>query len=510
VEVEVEVEVEVGAEGDPMVADMVPMQVERGAGDGLWTLVAPPRSLSKPVVTTERVHVLVHGRPTACNRADGTVLWQSPYHCPKEEWMATLAPAGGPVVVVSGWPSRFGPARIRVTVLDGTSGAVNWQVDTDGSAQCQTDGASLLLRESALADRGTRTGPDWPTRLTVLDLADGARLWQHTFHRIGSVALAPGRVLAKVDDMQDYTTRAFDARTGTELWHRTECTGKLRLPNDGRQPGEPLVIVWRRYDKRVSWLSVETGEEIGEFQMDRRHGGKLRLTDDGHPVWLTPKQRAVHASLPLTDPDPFTPTHVAYGRRHTLLSLRNSPIATADGWLYTIDRRRRLVGTRIDGDRQNVLRTIRQPRHAPGPAQKAHGELPAGPHHVYAHTEPTSLRAFLSYPSRVVALRHGQVLWQLPRQYSTRAVPAGDQVLITDLNKSSNLLRMVDSETGAFAGPPGYQPPLNNHPGRQLARRSGRSVGRSAPSLSRSDGRCGPNAEQGQCVPAACAWSRAG
>jgi hypothetical protein len=43
-----------------------------------------------------------------------------------------------------------------------------------------------------------------------------------------------------------------------------------------------------------------------------------------------------------------------------------------------------------------------------------------------------------------------------------------------------------------------------------LARRSGRSVGRSAPSLSRSDGRCGPNAEQGQCVPAACAWSRAG
>jgi hypothetical protein len=59
----------------------------------------------------------------------------------------------------------------------------------------------------------------------------------------------------------------------------------------------------------------------------------------------------------------------------------------------------------------------------------------------------------------VVALRHGQVLWQLPRQYSTRAVPAGDQVLITDLNKSSNLLRMVDSETGAFAGPPGYQPP---------------------------------------------------
>ncbi|MFF2079305.1 PQQ-binding-like beta-propeller repeat protein [Kitasatospora sp. NPDC058162] len=438
-----------------MVADRVPVRVERGAGDGLWTLVAPPWSLSEPVVSADRVHVLVDGRPTACDRADGTVLWQSAYRCLEDEWIATLAPEGGPVVVVSGLPDGYHPVRLRIAVLDPASGAVNWQTETDGSARYWADGESLVLREPAPADRETLSdGQDPPLRLTVLDLADGARRWQHTFTWIGSAALVQGRVLAQVRAGDDFTARAFDARTGAELWSRTGCIGSFHLPNDGPRPGEPPFFVWNWIDDRMRWLSLATGEEVGEFRIVDRgpHGARRPLiTDGGHTVWLAGTGRTVHAFHPRAGSGRTAPAHVAYGLRHAL-TLGDGPIAAADGWLYAIDQGNRLVAARVGLLPRSVLRPVRWPEHLSGPdyAADAFRGLSAGAQHVYAQTNPVAgPRSF----QHVAALQHGRVLWQLPCRYGTRVVPAGDRVLITTGDRSCDLLRMVDGETGAFAGP---------------------------------------------------------
>ncbi|WP_405020051.1 PQQ-like beta-propeller repeat protein [Kitasatospora sp. NBC_00070] len=182
-----------------MVTDAIPVRVRREGG--LWTLTAPPGTLSRPVVRGNRVFVLVDGRPVACDRADGTVVWQSPHRVigEQEPWQAGLTATGGHLVAPTAWTDRFSPGRATLSVLAAESGSLLWEFDPGELAEYRAD------RETLVVWHGREGGR--PIRLTGFDLGTGRRLWEHAFGSVGTMQLVAGRAIASV-------------RHGTLLWRR--------------------------------------------------------------------------------------------------------------------------------------------------------------------------------------------------------------------------------------------------------------------------------------------------
>ncbi|MFD0569275.1 PQQ-binding-like beta-propeller repeat protein [Kitasatospora gansuensis] len=431
-----------------MVADAIPVRVQRQGG--LWTLVAPPDTLSRPVVRGNRVFVLVDGRPIALDRADGTVVWQSPHRVIGEQecWAAGLTATGGHLVAPTAQTDRFGSEPAKLSVLEAESGSLLWEFDAGELAEYRTD------RETLVVWHGRAGGS--PRRLTGFDLTTGDRLWEHAFESVGTLQLVVGRAIASVRDDRGHAVTAFDARTGAELWRRTEPSGILCVPNNGTPAGPPLVFVWGWTDARLISLSVADGSTVGDFSV--RHKDQQYnplIIDGGRTVWVAAGSRvgAVHSFRPGTPAK--EPSHTFHAVRHPL-SFADIPIAPADGWLYAIDDGDRLLATPIGPGGRHLMTPLHWPESVPRHDRRMDSldGLTAGRHHVYALTRVTreaQESAGFLLDDQLIALRHGTVLWRRPRATVIRPVPTGDQVLLVEGDAEQDRLLLVDGDTGAAA-----------------------------------------------------------
>ncbi|KQV04514.1 MULTISPECIES: PQQ-binding-like beta-propeller repeat protein [unclassified Kitasatospora] len=322
-----------------MIGDAIPMRVKRDGG--LWTLIAPPDTLSRPVVRGNRVFVLVDGRPVACDRADGTVVWQSPHRVIGEQdyWEARLTATGGHLVAPTARTDRSSPGPAALSVLEAESGSLLWEFDPGELAEYRADRETLVVWHGRVGGR--------PRQLAGFDLTTGSRLWEHTFESVSTMELVDGRVIASVKDAQGYAVSAFDARTGAGLWRRTEPSGILCVPNNGARSGPSLVFVWGWTKARLLSLAVADGTTVGDFSIPRKDQQYSPLIiDGGRTVWVAAASRAA-AVLSFRPGTPTKePSHTFHLVRHPLSHV-DVPIAPADGWLYAIDDGDRLLANPI-------------------------------------------------------------------------------------------------------------------------------------------------------------------
>ncbi|WP_405020052.1 PQQ-binding-like beta-propeller repeat protein [Kitasatospora sp. NBC_00070] len=412
------------------------MDVYRDGGQ--WTLTAPRETLSRPVVEGDRVYVLVDGAATALDRTNGSVLWRSPDRVTGEleSWQIDCTATGDHLVVPNGQlAGRTGKAGL--SVLDAGSGALLWQSDAGPLDEYHTDRHTLVTVHS--------TGI-LPCRITALDLATGSRLWQRDVDSLGSAVIADGRLITYGQDDTGYGVVALDLRSGTELWRNTNHGGGLSLSWHGTAHDPSPLFVWSRFGGRMSWLSVETGDETGHFQVAPRIYA-AQVVDGGRSVWLSSNGRRVHRFDASTPAD--GPSHSFHPLRHGLKRYREVAVP-GDGWLYGVDRARRLLAAPIGPGGRRPLPRLRWPKSVPPSARRTNypGVLTVGPGQVYLETP----FARSSADRAVVAVREGRVRWRLPYKFSLAPpVPAGAGVLLVDSPPEHDRLRMVDAETGAFA-----------------------------------------------------------
>ncbi|WP_457031550.1 outer membrane protein assembly factor BamB family protein [Kitasatospora sp. P5_F3] len=431
-----------------MFADAVPVRVRREGG--LWTLTAPPDTLSRPVVRGNRVFVLVDGRPVACDRADGTVVWQSPHRVIGEQdfWEAGLTATGGHLVVPTARTDRFSPRPAALSVLEAESGSLLWKFDPGELAEYRADRETLVVWHGRVGGR--------PIRLTGFDLTTGSRLWEHAFESVGTMQLVAGRVIASVKDAQGYAVAAFDARSGAELWRRSGPSGILCVPNNGARTGPPLVFVWSWTEARLLSVAVADGATVGDFSISHKDQQyKPLIIDGGRTVWVAAPSRAgaVHSFRPGTPAK--EPSHTFHSVRYPL-SLASVPIAPVDGWLYAIDGGHRLLAAPIGSGGRQLLKPFRWPESVPGHDRGMEflDGFTAGRNHVYARTgvarraQESAFRRGTLLDDHLIALRHGTVLWRRPRPTVIRPVPTGDQVLLVEGDGRHDRLLLVDGDTG--------------------------------------------------------------
>ncbi|MET8451682.1 PQQ-binding-like beta-propeller repeat protein [Streptomyces sp. NPDC005209] len=430
-----------------MIQDRVPIRVAREADTGLWSLTAPPWSLSPPVVAGPRVYLPVGGRLAVLDRDSGEVLWRGPIHGhdPYASIPATVTVADGHVMVLAAqipWRDPPQGRRAQLTVLERGSGSLLHRRPLNGYYEHVSDGRTLVVSHFGRGASGCHL-------LSGYDVAGGRTLWRRRFVMDGPLLMA-GPVLVVRGEEREVRASAlrdasahvhgFDLRTGRRLWRHDLGDSTLLAPwrPDDGQSG--LVFVQSRTDRRLHWLSPATGESVGRQRLRGRLDTPfLRVVDLGDTVWFdTALVSHVRRVRPLAAPR--RPV------RHRLWfnSLAfDECFAVADGWLYAVDRAGRLWTGKAVHEHGGMLRPL--PRWPRGYGSGGyHGRLTVAGDRVYALLPRRGLGGEL------VALRQGRRLWRRPASWN-RPVPCGGHVLLMDRNGESDTLILVDGESGRGA-----------------------------------------------------------
>ncbi|WP_348534766.1 PQQ-binding-like beta-propeller repeat protein [Kitasatospora sp. MAP12-44] len=300
--------------------------------------------------------------------------------------------------------------------------------------------------------RGKRDEDELPARITAVDLQDGSELWHREFRDVGSVLLTGGRVIATTEGRKHRRTRAFDARTGEELW-RSEpdaysgaflTAAEAGRDGDGQQS---FVLAWNRHDDRLQWFSAATGEAAGALTIrprwQRYRSYEATVADGGRTVWFSaPGARSVHRVRPFESPMLTQTLHTVRP-----LPYAADPVTVIDGWIYPLRRRGRLSAAKVGGSRRHRwLAPLRLPWGIPLGERfvKTYVTLLEGGNHCYAVR--VSRRG-----QRLLVIRRGRVLWSRPLPGDL--VATGDHLLVIGQGDDHDHLWLVDGETGAFTGP---------------------------------------------------------
>ncbi|MFF3072089.1 PQQ-binding-like beta-propeller repeat protein [Kitasatospora sp. NPDC057936] len=446
-----------------MINDAVPLSVDHDAASGLWTVTAPKDSLGPIAVADGQVLVPFDGRMTAFDARDGGMLWRSPHPLGGTGLRLATAftTAGQHVVVPSRNPSPHGTEPIGLTCLRRTDGALAWIRDAAPLSGYLADGRTLVLWQSH---------PDAPRHVTAVDLVDGRRLWRHDYVDFGSVLLTQGRVIVTVGTQRRHYTRAYDARSGKQLWRTAmnRYPARLHLVAVDHLPG-PVVFTAHPRRDTVQWFDPATGTALGSlttgYPSTRWRGAG---TDGEVPsaAWARVDDRRVAHLRPLGEIGEVGEVGgIGEGRVRTFFSPRR-PLRLSDpqvvevaGRLYTtvrLDgthddpaaiRGERIVSARLGGrGRPPRLTGLRWPLKVPRRERR----------NFYAHLVPAPGRLYALLIHRaawaVVAVRGGRVLWRRGSR-ATPPVPLGDRVLLLDDCGEHDHLRLVDGRTGATTRP---------------------------------------------------------
>ncbi|MFJ9843507.1 PQQ-binding-like beta-propeller repeat protein [Kitasatospora sp. NPDC101155] len=447
---------ESSAGGSPVVADTVPMSVRYDATSGLWTLTAPHETLGAPVVFADRVYLPVDGRVTALDRATGRVLWQTPHRVEfHSDCVSAVLAAGEHLVVPNSHAYMTDGDMISFAVLSTATGDLSWSQEPELVSGFSAHGRTLVFWRLDEEERGT---------ITAVDLATGSLRWRHDLDALRAVLPTDDRVIASVAAEGKREVRAYDLRSGEQLW-RTEEHGQpksLRLSSQDPS-AEPVVLAWDWLGNHLRWFSPATGRKLGSLMVRPRisfYGSDDPLMRaDGESLWLTTNDRRRIDRLRPFAAWPRTRTFTPLPRR---LAYSTPDLAEVAGWLYALacpaferqetpwqERRGTLVvAARVNRPgRYRRLTPVHWPRAIPRSEQHIMwGDLAAGRNHLYVqgwHRDETG---------RTIAVRGNRVLWQREGR-SSMAVPVDDQVLLVEKGTEHDHLYLIDGDTGAFTDP---------------------------------------------------------